>query len=234
MPSVRYVNGLPKIEPEIYKSLLTSKLNELRSRLGLSRTPKAAPRLISSWINHILKNTSPLIRPSGPTRPKPTQGKSTTRQAEARKAKKNPAPVFVPVAQTESTPRPALPTPVETLPDILNLPDSELLQLDPSTLSSTDCVTYCRASQRIYNRVLFKLRTPFVTMFPAPNGTKFEFHPECLPYLTSLSKVCNLDVLDLFVFDWQLDTTNFFVSIYNTPEPVSRTKEAHSLFVSPF
>jgi hypothetical protein len=86
-PQIALFSGQPRISPDTFNALLASKLSCLRSKLGLNSTPKNAPRLISSWINLVLKD---LVTPTkAPSSPKPVQkGKKTTSSSE-QKEKKN-------------------------------------------------------------------------------------------------------------------------------------------------
>jgi hypothetical protein len=69
-PRVSMFSGQPRINRDIFNALLCSKLSELRSKLGISSTPKGAPALVASFINSSLSMKKP--------KPRPTKTKKTS------------------------------------------------------------------------------------------------------------------------------------------------------------
>ena len=89
--------GQPKIERQIFNSLLASKMSELRSRLGINFSPVGSINLVSSWINMSLKRKqNPSSARSKRTADSVQKGRKPTSTSE-QKVNKNKV-AFVPAA----------------------------------------------------------------------------------------------------------------------------------------
>lgn len=107
-PPVSMFSGQPRVPKETFNELLSSKCSALRSKLGVSSTPKGSLCLIASWINRLLCN-----KPK--TLPKSNKGKTVQKKDKASAAEqtakdtKAKSIIFVPETETSDLVPPAQP-----------------------------------------------------------------------------------------------------------------------------
>lgn len=79
IPKIKMLLNRPRIDKEIFSSLLVTKLNQARAYFCLSHTPKFYPTMITLWLTSLLRNTH--------TKPKPLAAPKKTKKVDSRKEK---------------------------------------------------------------------------------------------------------------------------------------------------
>jgi hypothetical protein len=99
LPKIQLVASRPIIEKEMFKTLVTLKLQQARQLTGLNHNPKCYPAIISTWITSLLRAVH--------SQKKQTK-KNTPAPVPKKKSKKSSQPEHV------DTPRPKTPEPLSS------------------------------------------------------------------------------------------------------------------------
>jgi len=172
-------SGQPRVDRVQFNGLLTSKLSELRSKLGTSSTPAGAPALVASWINK-------LLLPKKTTTRSKKNIKSSTSEQNVRKTKD--AISFVP-PQTELETSDRVPTAMSVSADSRS-PSPEPKEFEitslPSMLSMMSASrTYRPSSPTSY----YKFNEFKHSSFSSDDLRSAKSTLQALPVLRSLSMI---------------------------------------------